>query len=750
MRLESIHITSFGTLRDRDFTFGEGVNLVLGRNESGKSALSMFLKFVFYGLSGRAAEDGLSEKERYLSWATDEASGSVTLRSGEEVYRVERTMRASGRDECRIIDAVRNAPVMKGKVPGEVFFGLTESAFVSTVFVRQMTGAAVSGSDVTETIENLLLAGDETAGTKAALKKLDDERKTLLYKSGRGGLLYDKREEVIAAEARLREARTKSEVLRETEAELARLEAQEKEKEQLRAPLAALTKYYRVFDRKRQLDELRAAETDAEAKKRYLDGLPDAQLDRPYEAALRQSAASIESLEHTKEQSEQELLRLDRRLSQMRGADEADTDVSAVAAEGKALGRRAALCAAVGAAALVLAALAAGAAVFGYVRAGFGTLCIAAGAAAIVLAALGITLLVLRGKYRRALAAFLEKWEADDLPSLEGSAIRIIDEANERRELDKKREDMADQLRTQEIRLRVTCEEADRLASKSGAAGASLTEKIAGALSLTAAACEKREAASDAAREAAVRCSVLSSQLGGVSPETIEAEAREALGSEAGRAASEMTDEDYADAAKKLDFYDMTLPGLRQQIMAKTAKLTELKATAETPAAIEAELGKLRPELAEMEEKYAALRLAYDELFASSEDMRREVLPRIMAEAGRLMDGFSGGRYGALGADPSLHMTFRTGDETRSLAYLSAGTRDLAYVSLRLALVSVLAGENRPPVIFDESFASVDDDRLDAVAALLSGEGVGQVIWLSCRRAEAVAAEKAGANVILL
>ena len=134
----------------------------------------------------------------------------------------------------------------------------------------------------------------------------------------------------------------------------------------------------------------------------------------------------------------------------------------------------------------------------------------------------------------------------------------------------------------------------------------------------------------------------------------------------------------------------------------------------------------------------------------ASEDMRREVLPRIMAEAGRLMDGFSGGRYGALGADPSLHMTFRTGDETRSLAYLSAGTRDLAYVSLRLALVSVLAGENRPPVFFDESFASVDDDRLDAVAALLSGEGVGQVIWLSCRRAEADAAEKAGADVILL
>ena len=749
MRLESIHITSFGTLRDRDVMLGEGVNLVLGRNESGKSALSMFLKFVFYGLSGRAGEDGISEKERYLSWETDEASGSVTLLASDgRRYRVERTMRASGREECRIIDAELDAPVMKGKIPGEVFLGLTESVFVSTVFVRQAAGTAVSGGDVREAIENLLLSGDETVNTKNALKKLDDERRALLHKTGRGGALYDKREEVATLEARLEASEEKGDERRSAEEELARLEAQEKDKERERASLAALVKYYPAFAAKRRLDAFRTAEQEAAAAKAALDALPGEGLDRTLEASLRQAVTTVDSLERRRDETEAELLRLDKQLSRMPGADEADTEVSAVVREGSALASKAARSAAVGAVCFVIAALTAGGAVFGYVRAGVGSLCITLAAAAALSLVLGIVFLARRGKKRRALWAFLAKWGADGLSSLEASATEIIDAACERRETDAARFDKAESLRIMEARLSEALAETGALASRAGCVGADTLARAAEAIGKVAAACETREKAAEAVRAAEMRCRILSSQLG-ETPEAIEAAVAAALGSEAGRAASELTEADHADAIRKIDFYDQTLTMLRQQSKSKVQRIAELDATVEQPERIRAQLAAQRAALAEMEEKYAALRLAYDTLAEAAESVRRDVVPRIMLEAGRLMSGFSHGKYAALGADEALAMTFRRGDATRSVAYLSAGTRDLGYVSLRLGLIAVLSGENRPPVVFDESFAAVDDDRLRDVSALLAASG-GQVIWLSCRKAEAEAAEAAGGQIIRL
>ena len=748
MRLESIHITSFGTLRNRDFTLGEGVNLVLGRNESGKSALSMFLKFIFYGLSGRAGEDGISEKERYLSWETDEASGSVTLLLDGKRYRVERTMRAAGREECRIIDAELDAPVMKGKVPGELFFGLTEAVFVSTVFVRQAAGAAVSGGDVREAIENLLLSGDETVNTKNALKKLDDERRVLLHKTGKGGALYDKREEVASLEARLAASEEKSSERQAAEEELARLKEQEKDKERERAPLSALVKYYPAFEEKRRLDTLREAEKEAAAAKAALDALPGKELDRTLEASLRQALATVDSLERRRDETENELLRMDKLLSRMPGADEADTEVSAVVREGSVLASKAARSAAVGAVCFVAAALAAGGAVFGYVKYGIGTLCIALAAAAALLTVLGIVLLARRGKKRRALRTFLAKWGADNLSSLETSATEIIDAACERREADAARFDKAESLRLTEARLREALSEADALASRAGVTGADTIENTTKAIETVAAACETREKAAETARAAEMRCQILSSQLG-KTPDEIEAAVKTALGSEAGRAASQMTAADHADASRKLDFYDQTLTMLRQQIMAKGQRIAELGATVEHPERVRAQLASQRATLAAMEEKFAALRLAYDTLTEAAESVRRDVVPRIMAEAGRLMNGFSHGKYAALGADETLAMTFRSGDATRSLAWLSAGTRDLGYVSLRLGLIAVLSGEKRPPAVFDESFAAVDDERLLDVAALLASSG-GQVIWFSCRKAEAEAVETAGGQIIRL
>ena len=70
MIIEKIHIISFGKLADFTLDLSEGINIIEGGNESGKSTISAFIKFMFYGLSSDANERAI-RGERPAKWATN-------------------------------------------------------------------------------------------------------------------------------------------------------------------------------------------------------------------------------------------------------------------------------------------------------------------------------------------------------------------------------------------------------------------------------------------------------------------------------------------------------------------------------------------------------------------------------------------------------------------------------------------------------------------------------------------------------
>ena len=59
MIIRKINITSFGTLSDFSAELSDGLNIISGENESGKSTILAFIRFVLYGLPSRRSEDGL-------------------------------------------------------------------------------------------------------------------------------------------------------------------------------------------------------------------------------------------------------------------------------------------------------------------------------------------------------------------------------------------------------------------------------------------------------------------------------------------------------------------------------------------------------------------------------------------------------------------------------------------------------------------------------------------------------------------
>ena len=91
MKIEKIKINSFGNLQEKEIELKEGINIIQGENESGKSTLLKFITTMFYGISKNKRGKEISDYEKYEPWHTEEFSGKLayTLDNGQtyEIYR---------------------------------------------------------------------------------------------------------------------------------------------------------------------------------------------------------------------------------------------------------------------------------------------------------------------------------------------------------------------------------------------------------------------------------------------------------------------------------------------------------------------------------------------------------------------------------------------------------------------------------------------------------------------------------------
>ena len=50
MKLLELHINGFGKIHDRTISFSDGINVIYGKNEAGKTTLHAFLTAMLFGL----------------------------------------------------------------------------------------------------------------------------------------------------------------------------------------------------------------------------------------------------------------------------------------------------------------------------------------------------------------------------------------------------------------------------------------------------------------------------------------------------------------------------------------------------------------------------------------------------------------------------------------------------------------------------------------------------------------------------
>lgn len=180
MKIKNLKINGFGKLENKKIEFSDGINVIVGNNEAGKSTLLKFITSMFYGVSKNKNGKEIPDFERYKPWNTDDYSGRISykLDNGEEyeVYREFKKKLPIIYNENKD-DITKRYQIDKNKE--SLFFieqtGISEENFFSTS-VSEQENVKLSNNmknAVIQRLSNLLSTGNENTSYKKAIDKLN-------------------------------------------------------------------------------------------------------------------------------------------------------------------------------------------------------------------------------------------------------------------------------------------------------------------------------------------------------------------------------------------------------------------------------------------------------------------------------------------------------------------------------------------------------------------------------------------------
>ncbi len=180
MKINGFKINGFGKLKDKQIDLKDGINIIYGENESGKSSILKFISSMFYGASKNKNGKDISDFDRYKPWTSEEFSGKIdyTLDNGEnfEIYR-------EFKKKNPVIYNTQKEDISKtftiDKTKGIDFFteqtGIDEETFYSTM-VTEQEGIKLSKSSqnsIIQKISNLVSTGNDNISYKKSLDKIN-------------------------------------------------------------------------------------------------------------------------------------------------------------------------------------------------------------------------------------------------------------------------------------------------------------------------------------------------------------------------------------------------------------------------------------------------------------------------------------------------------------------------------------------------------------------------------------------------
>ena len=162
----------------------------------------------------------------------------------------------------------------------------------------------------------------------------------------------------------------------------------------------------------------------------------------------------------------------------------------------------------------------------------------------------------------------------------------------------------------------------------------------------------------------------------------------------------------------------------------------------QNPEDLEQRIQELKAENQDMEQYYEAVRIAYETMSETTQEIRQSFGPKLNGKTAEYFKKLTNDAYEdvLVQSDYGI-MALKKGDISyHSYKYLSQGTIDQAYLALRLALIEIISEETagqRLPLFLDDIFMQYDAPRRKSgVAFLKEYAKEGQVILFTPRPVE--------------
>ena len=179
MKINGIKINAYGKLKNKEIELGDGINLIYGKNETGKSTILRFIVNSFYGVSKNKKGKEYSDYDAYMPWSGEEFSGKIDYELDDgnkfEVFRDFKKKNPKIFNEDKE-DISKEFSIDKSK--GNQFFfeqtKMDEDVFLSTIVSYQQHVRLEKGEQnfLIQKIANLIGTGEDNVSYRIAMDRL--------------------------------------------------------------------------------------------------------------------------------------------------------------------------------------------------------------------------------------------------------------------------------------------------------------------------------------------------------------------------------------------------------------------------------------------------------------------------------------------------------------------------------------------------------------------------------------------------
>ena len=794
MKLRRLTIHGFGRLTNRTLDFHDGLNVIYGPNEAGKSTIARSIVASLYGVGRQKDAWRPWSSETYATALEYELENGAAFEVQREYDRDAKGVRVYDRDGNDVAAQVANG---KTVVPGDAHLQIPLEAFVNGSCMFQQAIEIDGTKTVTATIATALAraldGGPKEDAALGALKRLDDARKEHVgtRRSTVNNPLRSARERLAERERALRHAHAMRDALAKVRERRAAALAERDRRRERHAGALSAAQAIRAAELRARLDDLRTYRDDLAAlhaeRARY-DDVADFELERVPDfdqafytwQAANAAASEADAAADAARMSAEEHAELTARRADAGAVDQAEFCAMRRAAEHAESARKASIAAASDAAAarrdgeggrtlagIVLA-----------VAGVFGALTIAFAIAhwwpvtevCGALAAIAFAVIARRGRerVRRNRIAAAHQRIADESLAAErrtrATVVAVLDRigVTSVEELGRRRERFADLSRNADAAQRATLRAdetrtAERVAALRVDALAEAIVPAAGG--------------SRPSRHAIVRtCAMRRRERDGIDSgiAMLGMRRREILRGDDEFAL--LGERDELTAAGIVPAGDIA-PGAGEEASHAVAELDRLQRDAELTVArltgeldageatlpdlagLEEALERARADVSRIEALERAFALAIGTLGRLTHEAHQAFARRLETYATDAIATITAGRYREIRVDPvTLAVRVRV-PETGAIVdldVLSAGTRDQMYLQVRFAMARMFAeGLEVPPLLLDDPFAFWDESRIERCLPIVAQNAFGaQTLLFTSSRELASAAASIGAKRI--